>query len=416
MAVRKILLVNYDSLTDALMLTAAVRDLQLFSFGGYAVDVHTLGMPIWDLNPYITRLDWRAVPYDGESDLAANEYGFPEHNTKIICYDTEIQVVYCSTRGYFAPSDRLKNINAYHRIHSFAYDIGEKLGLSSAVPIGEQRGVVSISDIERGWMSQIEEAKNFNNFWLIQTGGAEDKTASWWDIARYQKVVDEFKDKITFVQVGAPGAPHPRLKGVIDVVGKTDLRQIIRLMYHAAGYVGAPGFLMHLAAATPTRAFERNGRPRPPVRAAVIISGGQEPYQWFAYEGHQVLHNNGMLPCCETGGCGKTRCETPHRLEPYPEQLCTMPIKIGRDGIIPKCLDMISVKMVIDRIKFHFDGGAYFYDGVPFKIPAPFQEPRKNDAKKESKKEAKKTPKNEHPTNRGVQESGEPHPELARSE
>jgi hypothetical protein len=93
-----------------------------------------------------------------------------------------------------------------------------------------------------------------------------------------------------------------------------------------------------------------------------------------------------------------------------------MPIKIGRDGIVPKCLDMISVKMVIDRITFHFDGGAYFYDGVPFKIPAPFQEPPKSDAKKESKTDTNKTPKKDAHPNLGVQESGEPHPELVRSE
>lgn len=371
MAVRKILLVNYDTLTDALMLTAAVRDLQIHSYGGYQVDVHTLGMPIWDYNPHITRLDWRSVPWDGESELAANEYGFAEQGTKIICYDTEIQVVVCSKRGHFASSERLKNINSYHQIHAFGQDIANKLGLTTALPIGEMRGVVAISEIERGWISQVEEAKNFNNFWMIATGGPDAQSAQWWDSQRYQAIVDEFKGKITFVQCGLEGEHHPRLKGVIDLVGKTDLRQIIRLMYHSAGYVGAPGFLMHLAAATPVRPFERNGRGRPNSRAAVIVSGGQEPYQWFAYEGHHVLHVNGMLPCCEVGGCGKTRCEVPHRLERNPEQLCEMPVQIGRGGVVPKCLDMVTTKMVIERIKLHFDGGAYFYDDDPPKPPEP---------------------------------------------
>jgi hypothetical protein len=371
MTTRKILFVNYDSLTDALLLTAAVRDLQLHSYGGYQVDVHTLGMPIWDYNPHITRLDWRSVPWDGESELAANEYGFPEQKTKIICYDTEIQVVVCSKRGHFPSSERLKNINSYHQVHAFAHDIAHKLGLTTALPIGELRGVITISDIEKGWMSQVEEAKNFNNFWIISTGGPDVQSAQWWDPQRYQRVVDEFQGKITFVQLGMEGEYHPRLKGVIDLVGKTDLRQRIRLMYHAAGYVGAPGFLMHLAAATAVRPFERNGRPRPNSRAAVVISGGVEPYQWFAYEGHHVLHVNGMLPCCEVGGCGKTRCEIQHRLERNPEQLCELPVQIGRGSVIPKCLDMITAKMVIDRIKLHFEGGAYFFDDDPPKPPEP---------------------------------------------
>lgn len=412
MTVRKILFVNYDSLTDALMLTAAVRDLQLHSYGGYMVDVHTLGMPIWDYNPHISRLDWRSVPYDGESELAANEYGFPEHGTKIICYDTEIQVVYCSTKGTFAASDRLKNINAYHRIHAFGHDIADKLGLSTVLPIGELKGVVHLSDIEKSWISQVEEAKNFNNFWLIQTGGPETQSSRWWDSGRYQRVVDEFRDKITFVQVGAADEYHPRLEGVIDLVGKTDLRQMIRLMYHAAGYVGAPGFLMHLAAASPTRPFERNGRPRPPVKAAVIISGGQEPYQWFAYENHQILHTNGMLTCCEVGGCGKSRCEIKHRLEPHPEELCSMPIKIGRDGITPKCLDMITVKMVVDRISWHFAGGAYFYNDVPFEIPS-FPLPEESKKESKDKRDKKKNSKKDTKGMKGHHDSGGPKAEIA---
>lgn len=416
MTSRKLLFVNYDSLTDALLLTAAVRDLQLNSFGGYTVDVHTLGMPIWDYNPHLARLDWRAVPYDGESELAANEHGFPEHKTKIICYDSEIQVVRCTSKGTFAASDRLKNLNAYHRIHALGQDISEKLGLAGALPIGELRGFITISDIERSWMSQVEESQCFKNFWMIQTGGPDLKSASWWDVARYQRVVDEFKDKITFVQVGAPGEHHPRLKGVIDLVGKTDFRQIIRLMYHAGGYVGAPGFLMHLAAATPMRPYERTGRPRPPWRAAVIINGGQEPYQWVAYENHQVLHTNGMLRCCEMGGCGKTRCETPHRLDPHPEELCLQPVSIGRGVVIPKCLDMITPKMVIDRIRWYFDGGSYFYDDDVYRPQAAPKPQEKVSDKSDNKKKGKHAPVEKRPKPASIQESAEPVEETASAE
>jgi hypothetical protein len=374
MSAKKILIVNYESLTDALMLTASIRDLQTFSFGSYQIDVHTLGMAIWEHNPHIARLDWRAVPYDGESELAANEYGFPEHKTKIICYDPEIQVVNCSKRGYFPASERFKDINAYHRLHTFAQDLAERVGLTSYIPLGEMKGVVTISDIERTWMSQIEEAGDFSNFWIVSTGGPAEQSSSWWDPGRYQHIVDEFRGKVTFVQVGLGDEHHPRLDGVIDLVGKTDLRQLIRLMYHAGGYVGAPGFLSHLAAAVPSKPTERNGRARAPMRAAVLISGGREPHQWYAYEGQQVLHTNGMLSCCEVGGCGKSRCETPHRLEPHPEQLCSIPVRIGRDGILPKCLDMITPSMVIERINLFFDGGAYFFENEPYASRLPFGE------------------------------------------
>ena len=369
MSTKKILLVNLDGLTDAILLTAAVRDLQLNSMGAYQLDVYTKGMPLWDHNQYITRLDWRAVPYDGESEVESHEFAIPKHKTKIICYDTEIQVVHCSRRGYFPASESLSNINAYHRIHAFAHDISDKMGLSSVIPIGEQKGVVSLSDMERGWMSQVEETGNHNTYWLLSTGGSELESASWWHPSRYQRIVDEFKGKVTFVQVGLAGENHPRIEGAIDLIGKTDLRQLVRLMYHAGGFLGAPGFLMHLSVAVPVRPFDRYGRRRAPWRPAVIIAGGREPYQWYAYEGQQILHTNGMLPCCEVGGCGKTRCETRHRLEPYPEQLCQIAVKAERETLLPRCLDMISTKMVADRIKFYFVGGSTWYDDEIPKLP-----------------------------------------------
>jgi hypothetical protein len=66
-------------------------------------------------------------------------------------------------------------------------------------------------------------------------------------------------------------------------------------------------------------------------------------------------------------------------LERHPEELCEMPVSIGRGVAIPKCLDMITAKMVIDRIKLHFDGGAYFYDDHPPKASEPIQpEGKKN--------------------------------------
>jgi hypothetical protein len=362
MTVRKILILNFDGLSDALMLTATVRDIVKASPGSHLIDVYTSGMPLWLYNQNIARLDWRAVPYDGESELASNEYAIPALKQKIICYDTEILLIHTSKYGYFPSSENLSNTNAYHMIHSYAQDVGKKMGLSSPVPIGEQKGEIFFSDMELSWISQIEETGNFNPIWIVSTGGPETKSAKWWDLIRYQKIIDEFKGKITFVQCGLAEEHNPRLRGVIDLVGKTDLRKLIRLMYHAVGYLGTPGFLMHLAAATPAPRFDRKGRARPHYRAAVIVAGGREASQWLAYEGQQLLHTNGMLPCCQTGGCGKTRCEKKHPLDPHPEQLCSLPIYIDRETMIPKCLDMISTSMVIDRLKFYYDGGTLYYD------------------------------------------------------
>jgi ADP-heptose:LPS heptosyltransferase len=65
-------------------------------------------------------------------------------------------------------------------------------------------------------------------------------------------VVDHFRDRILFVQCGASGdnRHRVRLNDVIDLVGKADLRQMVRLMYHAKGVVCPVTMFMHLAAAS----------------------------------------------------------------------------------------------------------------------------------------------------------------------
>ena len=80
-------------------------------------------------------------------------------------------------------------------------------------------------------MSQVEEDPIGwrEDFWIIVAGGKYDFTAKWWDPRRFQQVVDHFAGRIQFVQCGEANHWHPRLRGVIDLVGKTDLRQFIRL-------------------------------------------------------------------------------------------------------------------------------------------------------------------------------------------
>lgn len=362
MVTRKILICNFDGLSDALMLTATVRDIVKAAHGHYAIDVYTAGMPIWQHNQNLTRLDWRAVPYQPDTDVQPYEFALPEIQQKIVCYDTEIQVIHASKRGYFAASENLSKTNAYHMIHAYAHDVGDKLGLLAPVPIHDQRGEIFLGNMELSWISQVEEGGHLKPFWIISTGGSYLKSAKWWDVTRYQKVVDALHGKVSFVQVGLENEPNPRLRGVIDLVGKTDLRQLIRLMFHSSGYLGAPGFYMHLAAATSAPRTDRLGRARPLYRPAVLVAGGREASQWLAYEGQQLIHTNGMLSCCLTGGCGKTRCEKQHPLETNPDQLCSQPVHIDRERIIPRCLDMISTDMVIDRISHYYDGGMLYYD------------------------------------------------------
>jgi hypothetical protein len=55
-----------------------------------------------------------------------------------------------------------------------------------------------------------------------------------------------------------------------------------------------------------------------------------------------------------------------------------MPVQIGQAAVLPKCLDMITPAMVIERINLFFDGGAYIFDAATaaLDIPASVNEQR----------------------------------------
>jgi Glycosyltransferase family 9 (heptosyltransferase) len=314
---------------DIVMMTAAVRDLHLAHPGRFRTDVRTSAGAIWENNPHITPLD--------EADPAVTAIAMH--------YD----LIHQSNEG------------AYHFIHGYVRHLEQELGLS--IPVTKFRGDIHLSDEEKSWMSQVEEEAIgwHDDFWIIVAGGKYDYTAKWWEPSRFQRVVDHFRGRIQFVQCGEEGHWHPRLNGVIDLVGKTDLRQFIRLMYHAAGVVSPVTFAMHLAAAVEVKA----GRAK--NRACVVVAGGREPSQWEKYGHHRFLETNGALPCCDMGGCWKSRCQTlgDGDEKESPDQLCILPVQVAPDLRIPKCMDLIGADDVIRAIELYHRGGSYNYlDGA----------------------------------------------------
>ena len=310
---------------DILMMTAAVRDLHLAHPGRFRTDVRTSAGAIWENNPYITPLD--------ASD--------PSVRTIAMRYD----LIHQSNQG------------AYHFIHGYVRHLEDELGVR--IPLTKFQGDIHLSDQEKAWMNQVQEEPIGwrGDFWIIVAGGKYDFTAKWWDPARYQQVVDHFRGRIQFVQCGEARHWHPRLNGVIDLVGKTDLRQFIRLMYHAAGVVSPVTFAMHLAAAVEVRpGYPKN-------RACVVVAGGREPSQWEKYGHHRFLETNGALLCCDQGGCWKSRCQTvgDGDEKDAPENLCLLPVQLSPDLRIPRCMDLIGADDVIRAIELYHRGGAYRY-------------------------------------------------------
>jgi len=314
---QKLILKSSLSPGDIVTLTAAVRDLHKAYPKAFLTDVRTSCGSLWDNNPYITKLDEK---------------------------DPEVRIL---NMNY--PLINQSNQLPYHFIHGYRMDLENHL--DTKIPPSAFKGDIHLSAAEKSWISQVQEVtKTDTRYWLIVSGGKYDFTTKWWHPGRFQEVVDHFKGVIQFVQVGEGNHNHPPLKGVINLVGKTDLRQMVRLMYHADGVICGVTFLMHLAAAVETKP----GRPK--LRPCVVIAGGREPVQWEEYPGHQFLHTIGSLKCCETGGCWKSRIVARGDNDHKDKSLCSFPIQTEGNAIIPKCMDMIKTSDVISAVNkyLHF--------------------------------------------------------------
>ena len=357
---KKLILKNRQSPGDIVMLTAAVRDLHRSQPGMFATDVRTPCGALWENNPHLTAL--------------AED-------------DAEAEVIEC---GY--PLIHRSNGGPWHFIHGFTQFLAEKLG----VPIQptDFKGDIHLAAREKAWMSQVQEITRTRvPYWIVGAGGKYDFTAKWWAHARWQAVVEHFAGRILFVQVGEKGHHHPPLDGVLDLRGKTTLRQLVRLVHHAQGVLCPVTLLMHLAAAVEV------GPGMPKNRPCVVVAGGREPAQWEAYPHHQYLHTNGALRCCDHGGCWKARTvplgdgdkkdearnlcvdvvematgrrqrgeewgrenENAQRsTEGAAEPVTNHSSPITTTDFLPRCMDMISAEDVIRRIELYFDGGAVRY-------------------------------------------------------
>jgi ADP-heptose:LPS heptosyltransferase len=316
---RKLILSNFQSPGDLVMLTAAVRDLHLRYPGRFVTDIRSPCPQLWEHNPYLT-------------PIAHEESG--------------VQVIECEY-----PLIHRSNYEPWHFLHGFLDHLNRKLDLK--IELTAFKGDIHLSPIEKGWISQVQEITALQvPFWIVNAGGKRDYTIKWWDHSRYQSVIDRFRGRILFVQVGESHHHHPRLEGTLDLRGKTDLRQLIRLVHSAQGVLGPVSLTMHLAAAVEVRPGMPLNRP------CVVVAGGREPPHWEAYPHHQFLHTVGALPCCDNGGCWKSR---------------TFPLGDGdeRDRAgnlcvrvvnhLPACMDMITVDDVAGRIELYFRGGALSY-------------------------------------------------------
>ena len=196
---RKIILRTHLSPGDICTLTAAIDSLHTMYPGQYLTDVRTACDELFLHNPHITRLQ------DGEADAIEMHY-----TDLISCCDG-------------VPNPFLRG---------YCDHLGKALGLP--LELKTNRPHLYLSEEEkRADPLEGQGGGGSTKYWLVTAGIKRDFTVKQWPVEYYQEVVNHFRGKVRFVQIGSTEHDHPALDGVVDRVGKTDVRQLIRLAYHA---------------------------------------------------------------------------------------------------------------------------------------------------------------------------------------
>jgi ADP-heptose:LPS heptosyltransferase len=226
----------------------------------------------------------------------------------------------------------------------------EKLGVK--IPQTTLYPDLHLSEEEKGWMNQVEDTFGYKGpFWLINAGHKSDYPLKQWGVDNWQALVDLLADRVQFVQVGelTPDEDlkayeegrlqkivhyHPKLNNVLDLRGKTDLRQLIRLCYHAQGAVCGVTALMHMMAAW--------------RKPCVVVSGGREPRRWEQYPMHRFVDTVGWLPCCADNGCWLSG----RRKDSAGNKSC-----VHLAGGRPLCYRLIDPEWVANEVLGYYLGG-----------------------------------------------------------
>ncbi len=196
------------------------------------------------------------------------------------------------------------------------------------------RPYIYLSEDEKTWPSRWgkQGAYILGNF-----GHKRDYTAKHYGTENYQKLVDLLPEH-RFIQVGSGKDIHPVIKGAVNFIGKTSIRDLIRLVYFADMGIGPSTFLQHLFAAL--------------EKPYICLLGGREPLSWCQYPTQRILHTT-SLPCCSSGACWRNKTVKVDK----DESLCAMPVIREGEDPVPKCLDMFRPEDIAQIVNEYYDNG-----------------------------------------------------------
>lgn len=310
-------------------LTALLRDLHLTYPGEFETDFNTTVTPIWENNPYITRL-WNHDPK--KPSLEARD----------------VRSINCT----YGQGLHDQNRETIHFCAYFHRDFEAQTGIH--VPVHYPHGDLHLSQAEK------DNPPVKGRYWLVLTGGKSDFTIKVWHTRYFQEVSDRIGEMgLGVVQTGAAYTGHwqPPLTGdhVVNLVGWGGFREFLQQVYHAEGIICGVTAAMHMAAAL--------------HKPCIVLAGGREAWWWEAYVNentgfgplasgkhpmpHRFLHTIGQLDCCKYVGCWKNKVV---KID-SDNSLCSRPV-ITPVMPIAECMQMITPEHVMAALKSYYEDGS----------------------------------------------------------
>lgn len=294
MHIRKIILKSKLPPGDICTLTAAIESLHKTYPGQYLTDVRTNSDALFENNPWVTGLS------EDESQIIEMHY------TESINRSSQTPAAF---------------------INGYCQHLAKALNIT--LELTTNRPHLYLSEKEMLTHPLAKYGSNPIRYWVVSAGVKSDFTLKQWPVEYFQEVVNTFRDRIQFIQIGAKEDDHPTLDGVINLVGKTNIRDLLCIAYHSEGGVGPVTLLQHLCAA-----FER---------PYVAILGGREPVTWTQYPLQTTLHTLGKFSCCKTKPCWRARAVQLGDGSSHDQSLCELPV-LTLQRPVGKC--MVSIEPI----------------------------------------------------------------------
>jgi len=312
----KLVFVNDLAPGDILIMSVAIRSLHKAYPDRFWTDVRSPANEIFNNNPYVQKIP---VPDPVAANKAIEDLKKDENHPPIMVGDTKYVISHY-------PEIHRSGMTGLPFVDGHRMFLERQLQLS--IPRTGMKPDIFFSPQELSLPRQVE-----GKYWIINAGIKNDYTLKWYPY--YQQVVDLLKGKVQFVQIGHSAHNHPPLKGVIDMRGKTSLRQLFLLSHYAEGAICAVSLQMVIQAAL--------GKP------CVVVAGAREGTRWQLNPDHRFLYLTGAMKCAKYDGCWKSKLEQ-----------CVFKSKQGN----PMCMELIRPEDIARAVELYYLGGRLEYDNI----------------------------------------------------